>query len=264
MPRNSADNFAKRLIEDLYEPKSDNCSASKKVMSYLYKPDSRISDYLQKLKVYTSLNRPTEKQRRDAGDLLEQIVVLTFLGLQGISSIKSFRSAGPQYDLLVGGDGVEWFCLCDFLFMEKNRRDIVVEAKCTKEKVSDQQFARLCSLMEINLPQTTGLGIFFTLKGATGFPRREDEVRQKQLKEARMRQVLFRAKTGKAIVVLDVEDIFALDKPASLIQILISKIRDLDHLSGLSPLEPCEALELDLPRHLAPLVDKFMTKLNTP
>lgn len=75
-----------------------------------------------------------------------------------------------------------------------------------------------------------------------------------------MRQVLFHAKTGKAIVVLDVEDIFALDKPASFIQILISKIRELDYLSGLEPLEPCEDPVFDLPKHLKPLIDEFMTK----
>ncbi|HEY9848443.1 MAG TPA: hypothetical protein V6D28_03220 [Leptolyngbyaceae cyanobacterium] len=63
-------------------------------------------------------------------------------------------------------------------------------------------------------------------------------------------QALFHARTGKAIVVMDIEDIFQLDKPASLIQILIRKIRDIEHLSGLS-IESCgNPIEVDLPKHL--------------
>ncbi|HEY9853372.1 MAG TPA: hypothetical protein V6D28_28120 [Leptolyngbyaceae cyanobacterium] len=168
-------------------PEDENSEAS--IASYLYVPEPRISEYLKKLKNYIELDSPNHKQRKEAGDLLEQIVALTFCGLKGLTSIKSFRSAGPQYDLLISGDSVAWFPLYRLLYMKENQRDIVVEAKCTEEKVSDQQFARLCSLMEVNLFNTTGLGIFFTLKGATGFPERGKETRQQQLSEARLRQI---------------------------------------------------------------------------
>jgi hypothetical protein len=108
--------------------------------------------------------------------------------------------------------------------------------------------------MEVNLFSTTGLGIFFTLKGATGFPKRDQESRQQKLSEARLRQALFHARTGKTVVVLDAQDIFELDKPASLIQILTRKIRDVEHLSGLVT-EPCsDTLTVDLPSHLAPII----------
>lgn len=221
---------------------------------YLYDPKVEISEYLRKLKSYIELKTPTPQQRGEAGNLLEQIVALAFCGLKGLTSIKSFRSAGPQYDLLISGDSATWFILYRLLYMKENQRDIIVEAKCTEEKVSDQQFARLCSLMEVNLFNTAGLGIFFTLKGATGFPERGQNTRQKQLSEARLRQALFHARSGKAIVVLDIEDIFELDKPASLIQILIRKIRDIEHLSGLT-IEPCANLiEVDLPKHLKPII----------
>ena|GEM_PF-824950 len=259
LPKENLGETLVRLLKALKDLNPGDNISSNNIASYLYNPDSRISSYLKKLRKYKELENPTPQQRREAGDLLEQITVLTFCGLQGVSSIKSFRSAGPQYDLLVGGDGEEWLLLYKILYMKENRRDIVVEAKCTDDKVSDQQFARLCSIMEINLFQTTGLGVFFTLNGASGFPERGADTRQKQLKESKMRQVLFHAKTGKVVVLLDAEDIFALDKPASFIQILISKIRDLDYLSGLASLEPCETPELDLPKHLAPLTDKFMT-----
>ena len=66
---------------------------------------------------------------------------------------------------------------------------------------------------------------------------------------------LFHARTGKAIVVLDKDDIFKLDQPGSLLQILISKINDIEHLSGLT-IEPCEnPIEVDLPAHLKILLE---------
>ncbi len=233
-------------------PKDEIARSS--IASYLYVPDTRISGYLQELKTYISIKFPTETQRKNAGDLLEKIVALTFCGLRGLTSIKSFRSASCQYDLLVSGDTEDWEILYRLLYMKDNQRDIVVEAKCTKAQVNDQQFARLCSLMEINLPSTTGLGIFFTLNGASGFPKRGQESRQQKLGDARLRQALFHARTGKTIIVLDSQDIFELDKTASLIQILAKKVQDVEHLSGLA-IEPCsDLIAVDLPSHLAPII----------
>jgi len=224
------------------------------IASYLYVPDTRISGHLQELKDYILIKSPTDTQRKNAGNLLEKIVALTFCGLRGLTSIKSFCSASCQYDLLVSGDTEEWEPLYRLLYMKDNQRDIVIEAKCTKAKVNDQQFARLCSLMEVNLFTTTGLGIFFTLNGATGFPKRGQTERQQKLSDARLRQALFHARTGKTVVVLDAQDIFELDKPASLIQILTRKIRDVEHLSGLVT-EPCsDIFTPDLSSHLAPII----------
>lgn len=179
MPKESSGELVVRLLEALENLNPDDDQSSNQIASYLYKPDTRIAGYLQELREYKERKKPTPNQRRRAGELLEQITVLTFCGLQGVSSMKSFRSAGPQYDLLVGGDDVSWMFLCKMLYMNEKGRDIVVEAKCTNDKVSDQQFARLCNLMEINLFQTTGLGIFFTLNGASGFSERGEDTRQK-------------------------------------------------------------------------------------
>jgi hypothetical protein len=228
------------------------------ISSFLYNPDKIISEYLQDLKDYIKIKIPTDRQRKEAGNLLEKIVAVAFCGLKGLTSIKSFHSAGPQYDLLVSGDRKQWFLLYRLFYMKENQRDIVVEAKCTEAKVNDQQFARLCSLMEINLPSTTGLGIFFTLNGASGFPKRGQESRQQKLGDARLRQALFHARTGKTIIVLDAQDIFELDKPASLIQILAGKIRDVEQLSGLA-IEPCsDLIAVDLPSHLAPIISHLL------
>jgi hypothetical protein len=247
-----------RLMEAMENLNLEDGDSVSNIASYLYNPDPHISDYLLKLKEYLELTSPSGKQLRDAGDLLEQVATLAFCGLKGINSIKSFRSAGPQYDLLVSGDSFQWLFLQKLLYRDGQQRDILVEAKCTSEKVSDPQFARLCSLMEINLFQTVGVGVFFTLKGATGFPERNG-IRQKKLSEARLRQALFHARTGKSIVVLDVSDIFLLDKPASLAKILIRKIRDLEYLSGLPSKEIYgeSEVEVDVPKHLEYLLKRF-------
>lgn len=180
--------------------------------------------------------------------------MLVFKGLKGIQTIKSFQSAGPQYDLLVSGDDLPWSLVCKILYLNLNQRDIVIEAKATKAPVPDKQFARLCSIMELNL-QGAGLGIFFTLNGATGFPKQGDSKRQRAIRDCKLRQILFHAKTNKMIVVLDKDDISGLTNNGTLIQILTRKIKDLFELSGL-PTTPAEQFqEIDLPEHLKILYD---------
>jgi len=112
MTKESAGEMVVRFLKALESLNPDDETSSNHIASYLYNPDSRIAEYLKKLREYKDLENPTSQQRREAGNLLEEITVLTFCGLQGINSIKSFRSAGPQYDLLVGGDGEGWLSLC--------------------------------------------------------------------------------------------------------------------------------------------------------
>ncbi|MDZ8035000.1 MULTISPECIES: hypothetical protein [unclassified Nostoc] len=222
--------------------------ALNKLASYLYKTDVKLSEYLDDLKIFTQLKKPTLQETQEAGKLLEQIVLLVFKGLKGVQSIKSFQSAGPQYDLLVTGDDIFWQNVCKTLYLEWNQRDIVIEAKATKASVPDKQFARLCSIMDLNL-KSAGLGIFITLNGATGFPKKGDP-RTRKVSDCRLRQILFHAKTNKMIVVLDKDDIYELTKNGTLIQMLSRKIRDLFELSGL-PTSPAEQFqEIDLPPHL--------------
>ncbi|MEH2311644.1 MAG: hypothetical protein V7K35_09625 [Nostoc sp.] len=223
--------------------------ALNKLASYLYKADIKLSEYLDDLKIFNQLKKPTLKETQEAGKLLEQIVLLVFKGLKGVQSIKSFQSAGPQYDLLVSGDDLPWQNVCKTLYLEWNQRNIVIEAKATKASVPDKQFARLCSIMDLNL-KGAGLGIFITLNGATGFPKKSGPTRTRKVSDCRLRQILFHAKTNKMIVVLDKDDISELTKNGTLIEILSRKIRDLFELSGL-PTSPAEQFqEIDLPPHL--------------
>ncbi|WP_319422997.1 hypothetical protein [Pleurocapsa sp. FMAR1] len=230
-----------------------NSSALEKLASYLYIADPRIHNYLNKFNQLLKIESPKSSQLQERGKILEQIVYLVFNSFKGITSFKSFQSASSQYDLIVSGDDVNWHPVCKHLYMDISQRDIIIEAKAKNSKLPDKDFARLCSIMHENITGA-GLGIFFTLKGATGFPDRNSSSRQRKISDCRLRQALFQAKTGKHIIVLDKEDIFELGKNGTLLQILTRKIRDLKELSGL-PTVPIERfVEIDLPPHLEELV----------
>ena len=215
------------------------------LISYLYTPDTILEEYLSKLRVFLNLPRPTKKETQDAGYLLEEISLICFCGLVGYTNIKSFRSPSAQYDLVIGGDTLEWKELYEFLFLNFNQRDIVIESKAIKASLSDSQFARMCSIMTLSLTNA-GLGIFFTLNGASGFPAR-DQARQQTIGNARLRQVVFHASTKKTIIVLDKNDIFTLNQNGSLITLLIRNLRDLHELSGIPNAPVEEFVEVDLP-----------------
>ena len=247
----SQDELVESIINAMDLLESGN-SALNKLAAYLYKADNQLPEFLDKLQTYTELETPTRPQTQEAGKLLEQIVLLLFKGLKGVQSTKSFQSAGPQYDLLVSGDDISWKGVCKTLYLEWEQRDIVVEAKATREPLPHKQFARLCSIMEHHL-RGAGLGIFVTLNGASGFPKRGDS-RKRKASDCRLTQVVFHAKTNKIIVVLDKEDLLELTKNGSLIEVLTRKIRDLSELSGLPTVPTENYQETDLPPHLQTLL----------
>lgn len=231
---------------------------SDELINWLYTPDSQILDYLSQLKTFLEIENPIREQRREAGYLLEKILVLSFKSLAGYSEIKNYQSASHQYDLLVSGDNAEWDIICDRLYLrdtekKQNYRGILIEAKAIGDSVSVAQFTRLCSIMNLEFCSTVGLGIFFTIEGAAGFPKR-GENRVVCVKYARLCQVLFHARSGKKVVVLDKDDIFELDKNGALIKILIRKVKELEELSGLSTVSINEPVDIDLPDYLKDLM----------
>jgi hypothetical protein len=249
----SQEDYIEIIIDALEHLNGDNPIADK-LASYLYIPDKRLSEYLRQLKEFLEIEKPTKAQLQLRGTLLEQIVYLAFLGLKGTSSYKSYQSPSAQYDLLVSGDNQNWRVICEQLYLPFTRRDIVIEAKAKMEKLPDKDFARLCSIMDLTLTGA-GLGIFFTLMGAAGFPDRKDTTRQRAIRDCRLRQAIFHAKTEKFIVVLDQEDIWGLDQNGALILTLIRKIRDLRELCGIKTTPIEEPFEIDLPPHLEKLRD---------
>lgn len=225
-------------------------SESEELINWLYTPDFQISGYLSDLKNFLDIEKPNSTERQEAGYLLEIILAVAFKGLAGYSEIKSYRSASHQLDFLMSGDGSKWDIICDRIYIkQQGYRGIVVEAKAVEKPVSSAQFVRLCSIMSIELCHTVGLGIFFTMEGATGFPKRDGR-RVSGIRDARLCQVLFHAKTGKKIIVLDKDDIFELDQNGALIRILIRKVKELEELSGLQTTTASQLIDIDLPTHM--------------
>lgn len=217
---------------------------------YLYSPDdcliSRIADYKQWCET---------REGEDAGQLMEEIALLTFRCLKGWESIKSYQSYAQQHDLVISGSKSSWFVLMRYLHLPREGRTIVVEAKNLADRVSDSQFSRLCGIIQNKFAETCHLGIFFTRSGASGFPNpselEEAESRQRRLRDARATQILFHAKTGKFVVVLDHEDLQRLTQKGALPRILEAKIRDVEEAGGLSLQFNENWTEIDLPPHLS-------------
>ena len=236
------------IINSLTQLNPDD-SATDKLAFYCYIPHKKLPECLEKFKQHLQISQPTPKQLQERGKFLAPIVYLVFLGLKGATSFQSFQSARPQYDLLVSGDNEKWMTICKLLYLKENRRDIIIEAKAKQSKLADKDFARLCSIMDLQLANS-GLGIFCTLEGATGFPERNSTTRQRTIGDCRLRQVLYHANTNQYIIVLNKEDIFSLDKPGSLITLLTRNIRDISEMSGLPPVSVEKLKEVDLPQHL--------------
>ena len=114
----------KELVEQAIEALENidpNDPASADLATYLYIADRRLSDYIDQLKEFTQLENPTLSESKKGGELLEQIAFLVFQGLEGATGLKSFQSAGPQYDLLVSGDQLAWLYVCKLLYLKENQ-----------------------------------------------------------------------------------------------------------------------------------------------
>ncbi len=214
---------------------------------YLYAPDaalvSRISDY-NRWRELKEAKDPGHKEE-NPGHLMEEIALLAFRCLKGWESVRSYQSYGPQHDLVISGSEGPWVLLMVYLHLPPTGRTIVVEAKNPSRTVSDQQFSRLCSIIQNKFIATCHLGVFITRKGAAGFSNR------RSLRDARATQALFHAKTEKFVIVLDNQDLQQLTREGGLPRVLESKIRDVENASSV-PSEVDDAWKsIELPPHLA-------------
>lgn len=212
---------------------------------YIYDPDDdlkkRLADYQTWCKTL---------QGENSGHLMEEIAFLAFRCLKGWEVLESYRSFSAQHDLVITGSSDIWLKLMILLRLPLNGRTIVVEAKNLKSRVSDQQFSRLCNIVQNNFSNFCHLGVFFTRFGATGFPTTE---RRQALRDARATQLLFHAITNdKFVVVLDHNDLLQLSEPGSLPRILDRKIWEVEAATGLpTSYDGRYVRQPELPPHLA-------------
>jgi hypothetical protein len=219
-----------------------------------YHPDSRIQEKISRLRSYCDGNLTLSSQ--DAGCLLEEIVYLVFSSLWGIKSIKSYQSPGPQHDLLVFG-GDFWRIIFSRCGLPQEKFGILIEAKAEKSKpVKEAYFSRLSCIIKDNFPNQVGLGIFFSISGASGFPKSGVRKRQRCIRDARFRQVITYARYKIPIIVFDLDDIVAIQEPGGLIEQIEAKVRDIEELSGFkNEVIADDVIETDLPNHLSCLIN---------
>jgi len=221
-----------------------------RVEEYLFSPSPEL---LQRIENY--IQWCDGKRTEDAGQLMEEIALLTFLSVKGEKSLKSFQSYGPQVDLSVTGSDGNWRILCSHLRIDWNQRTICVEAKNINDKVDDQQFGRFCSIVEHMFRNDCLVGVFFTRSGASGLPEESDTatsltIRKRGLRDAAATQLLFHARTRKYVVVFDDLDIRSLTVRGSFVQVLNKKLRQVEEWTGLPSSFTEKYVEVDLPRHL--------------
>jgi len=217
--------------------------AADPLATFLYTPNEHLTSLLAELSsIRASRSRVSST---DSGRVMERIAVNVFQQF-AFSSLKSFQSAGPQLDLLVEGDSLKWLTLCSYCYLSHERRGILLEAKALASPIGDGDIARLCALLD-SMPNV-GLGVFFTLRGASGFPS-EARPAQRALRDARLRQVLFFAKTSRPIVIFDERDLRQLVVNGALPRLINRKVRDISELTGL-PTQDVSVREILLPTHL--------------
>lgn len=211
---------------------------------YLYLPDAVLKEKIVELNQRNKRWSTTAK-----GRLMEEIALLTLKSLKGWSSIKSYQSFAAQLDLVVTGDDPDWKALISLLRLPWEQRTMVVEAKYLRGKVEDHQFSRLCSVLHTSFGAQASLGIFFTIHGATGFPKDDETLRS--LHDAQATQILFHARTNKYVVVFDEIDIQRLGEPGAFPRLLEQKIRAVEAWTGRTDRLPkSNAVEWHLPPHL--------------
>lgn len=224
----------------------------------LYNPDPDIDKNVKRVEHQLALavnakRAEVVKIRQEAGYLMESLAVLSFQSLAGWSDLKSYQSAGPQHDLVIEGSSIEWQLLLHYLGLASPAQQaVVVEVKAVKARLADHEFARLCAIMDYNLPHA-GLGVFLTWAGASGFPQRLGRA-SRVLRDCRMRQVIYFARTSKPVIVFDECDIRQLSTSGSLPLLIRRKVREISELTGLPTAPVNEFKQVVLPDYLGKLL----------
>lgn len=245
--------------EKLYKEKGYNLARLLSVYNGVYYDPNQalFQEHLSEIEALLKEPKLNNSQLQDLGYKLEELALIVFHGLLPLKSIKSYQSPGSQIDLLISGKNNKWreFFKQIPLDLGDRQTSIVVEAKATKKKVKEAQFCRLCNILDINYAETAGLGIFFTIHGASGFPTR-NKPRVKALKDCLWKQLIHHSRTGKAVIVFDIDDIRQLGKKGSLIRLINSKISEIEELTGLPNLDE-EVHFDDVPERMKKLLSKL-------
>jgi hypothetical protein len=219
----------------------------------LYQPDDDLKQQIAAYNRWVEAHKKTKSTRRskryyeEAGELMEQVALLTFRCLLELENIESYRSHDGQLDIVVT---LHRSSLLSKILQIAGYR-IIVEAKNINDPIDVKTFSRLCTILTYKFKKQGFLGIFFTRASASGFPKPGD-ARQIALKDARAIQAVYHAASDKYVVVFDHDDLQRLVEAGGLVRLLIEKIDEVEGGTGLTPSKrSMVARRIDLPSHLA-------------
>ncbi len=233
---------ARRLARQL------NLDEVRDVSHLFYSAHSSLPTLLGELDRLCVSSRKGDRQR--AGRLLEYILFLAFSNLYGHAGVCALSTPTSQIDLFVEGDGEDWAYLCELVHLSGNKRKFLVEAKAWKKPIGDPQFRRLCSLLSHHFPNTVGLGIFVSLKGASGFSTKKGKAAGIALRHCRLSQALFYAAENTPVIVLTREDLDAMTSAGGLVELLCTKVSEVEHMRPVLT-DPGKPKDVPIPAHLA-------------
>lgn len=230
-----------RRTRNLVKKRSRGSGFSGNLFALHYRYDDRLKSLYERL--VSLKNSSDAKDQTAAGNVLESIAYVSFCCIRDNQiSLQSYQSSvGPQIDLLVKGESEDWLDMAECLFIKNSGPSILVECKAWKSKIEDNDFSRLCAILDHNFQTTAGLGVFFTLKGATGIPTSGSPSAKhgkvsplRNVSNCYLRQLLFYASKKKFVVVFDDNDLRALCVDGeNLLLIIRRKIEEIEANTGL-------------------------------
>lgn len=222
------------FISNIDEQDQFSPDVVKQLAPSLCRSPPELQHLISGLAAYRSIPDPDARQRACAGKHLESIAALAFAGLRGVSRLEQIKTLAAEYDLIVSGDrhlNPKWAVICKTLGFNSKESSILIEVKATSETVSDAQFLRLCAIRDAHFDSEVGLAVFFTIKGASGFPNTKNG-KVGALRNAYMHQALYYARKGIPVVVLDYDDVIQMSAPGALLAVIRQRIDDLRTLTG--------------------------------
>jgi hypothetical protein len=224
------------------------------LVPHLYTPHG-VAELIAQMDPLVKLKRAgrlSKKKVQPLGYMLEDLALLIFQSLAGLDTFLSYQSIDAQLDLVVSGPDLLWREITKMLHIDEYS-SILVEAKAWTDKVGVTEFLRLGSLLSHHCRKTSGLGVLFTLEGASGFPAPGDT--RHSLRDARATQTILYHSIKKPIVVFDWEDIKTLDKAGSLVTMMRRKVQEIEAMTGVPTALPDEPVQV-LPDRLKKLLRK--------
>ncbi len=211
------------------------------VWDNLYKPESILRSRVDS--VLALRGAEDQRSRQERGRLLEQVGMALLSGVRAVTNVRSIRGPLGQHDLIAHTSHTADSQLLERVLFGK-KFDVLMEAKATSDAVDTATMARLCTMLRTPFRDTKHIGIFLTLEGITGMGKTK-------VSDAQLTRMLFHAREGKPILVIDSDELEWLAEGGNFLELLRKKIEELENGCSLHPGEIGDTTAGPLPAHLS-------------